>query len=147
MLAYQVSNRKSIKSVDQEFLLWHSGLRIQLQHLGSLWKPGMVQWVKGSGIVTAAVQVAAVAWIQSPAQEFPHAVGVAIKKKYGLFTIFYDVIFTCVFHLKIIFVIIKTRNIKMRNKIKITLKSYFSNFYQYNFDTLKYSYYAFLRQP
>ena len=36
----------------QEFLLWHSGLRLQLQWLGSLWKhrfdPGLAQWVKGT---------------------------------------------------------------------------------------------------
>ena len=39
-----------------EFPLWHSGLRIQLQQLRS-------QWVKGSAVATAAVQVAAVAQI------------------------------------------------------------------------------------
>ena len=40
-----------------------------------------VQWVKGSGIATAVVQVAAVAWIPSLAQELPLAMGVATKKK------------------------------------------------------------------
>ena len=38
--------------------------------------PGLAQWVKGSGVVTAT------AWIQSLAWELPHAIGVAIKKKW-----------------------------------------------------------------
>ena len=38
----------------QEFLLWYSGSRIQLQQLRSLWRhksdPCPVQWVKGTSI-------------------------------------------------------------------------------------------------
>ena len=53
----------------------------------------MAQWVKNliarllwkqevdPGIATAAAQAAAVAQIPFPAQEFPYATGVAIKKK------------------------------------------------------------------
>ena len=47
--------------------------------MGSI--PGSAQWVKGSGIVTAAPQVVAVAQIQSLARELPYAAGVAIKLK------------------------------------------------------------------
>ena len=43
--------------------------------------PGPVQWVKGSGVAAAVVQVTAAAWIQSLAQELPYATGAAIKKK------------------------------------------------------------------
>ena len=41
--------------------------------------PGLVHWVKGSGIAASIAQIAAVAWIQSLAQELPYATGVAIK--------------------------------------------------------------------
>ena len=37
--------------------------------------------VQGSGVVTAAAWVAAEAWVQSLAQDLPHAEGVAKKKK------------------------------------------------------------------
>ena len=61
-----------------EFPLWHSGLRIQLQHLGFLQRcgfdPCLEQWVKGSGITAAVAQIQSLAW------ELPHAVGAAIKK-------------------------------------------------------------------
>ena len=43
--------------------------------------PGLVQWVKGSGIAAAVVELAAVAWIRSLTWELPHAIGEAIKKK------------------------------------------------------------------
>ena len=46
--------------------------------MGSI--PGLVQWVKGSGVAMAAVKVAAAAQICSLAQELPYAVGAAIKK-------------------------------------------------------------------
>ena len=36
--------------------------------------PGLVQWVKGSGVAIA------VAWIQSLAWEFPYATGAAIEQ-------------------------------------------------------------------
>ena len=42
-----------------------------MQDAGSI--PGLVHWVKGSGIATV------VARIQSLAQELPHAMGLAIK--------------------------------------------------------------------
>ena len=61
----------------KEFLLWHSGLRIQMQWLsggtGSI--PSPAQWVKGSSVASAA------AWTQSLAGELPYAMGVALKKK------------------------------------------------------------------
>ena len=41
--------------------------------------PDPAQWVNGSGIAVAAAWVAAVAWIQSLAQELPYAADVAIK--------------------------------------------------------------------
>ena len=41
--------------------------------------PSLVQWVKGSGIVMAALWVIAVAQIQSLPQELPYAAGTAIK--------------------------------------------------------------------
>ena len=43
--------------------------------------PDLVQWVKRSGIATADEKVAAVACIQSLAQELPYTVSAAIKKK------------------------------------------------------------------
>ena len=68
----------------EEFLLWHSGLRIQLQWLGSLqrcrFNPWPAQWVKGSGIATAVVQVTLMAWIQSLAQEIQD-MAIKLKKK------------------------------------------------------------------
>ena len=45
------------------------------------WILGLAQWVKGSGIATAVVWVAAVAQIQSLAQGLSHAVGITIKEK------------------------------------------------------------------
>ena len=42
--------------------------------------PGPTQWVKGFGTAAAAVQVAAVAQIQSLAWELPQTLGVAINK-------------------------------------------------------------------
>ena len=41
--------------------------------------PGLEQQVKGSGIAEAVAQIAAAAWIQFLAQEFPYAMGVAIR--------------------------------------------------------------------
>ena len=40
--------------------------------------PGLVQWVKRSAVATVVAQVAAMAWIQSLAQEFPYAMGAII---------------------------------------------------------------------
>ena len=37
--------------------------------------PGLLQWVKGSGVPTATAQVAAAAWIQSLDQELPYPMG------------------------------------------------------------------------
>ena len=45
------------------------------------WATVEVQWIKGSGIATAVVQVAAAARIQSLAWELPHAASAAINKK------------------------------------------------------------------
>ena len=42
--------------------------------------PNPVQWVKGSSVAAAATYMAAVALMQSLAQELPYAMG---KKKYG----------------------------------------------------------------
>ena len=41
--------------------------------------PGSAQWIKGSGIATAVVQVTAVAWIQSLTWEIPCAAGAAYQ--------------------------------------------------------------------
>ena len=43
--------------------------------------PGLLQWVKGSCVATAAGRVAAAAVVQSLVQELPCAMGVVIKKK------------------------------------------------------------------
>ena len=61
--------KKKKKKDAREFLLWHSGLRIQ-----QLWhqvtaevqvqSPGPTQWIKRSSIAAAVAQVAAMAWIQ-----------------------------------------------------------------------------------
>ena len=52
-------------------------LKIQQQRLGHCRSmgsiPSLAQWVKGSGIATAAVWLTAVAWIQSLAWERPYA--------------------------------------------------------------------------
>ena len=62
-----------------EFLLWHSGLRIQLpgsSHCGGASStPSLVWWIKGSSLATAAPQ------IQSLARALPCPSGVAIKRK------------------------------------------------------------------
>jgi len=42
--------------------------------------PGLEQWVKGSGVATAAAWVAAGTWIQSLAWELPYALDAALKK-------------------------------------------------------------------
>ena len=42
--------------------------------------PGPAQWVKGSGIATAAVWITALAQIQCLAQEVPHTVVQSLKK-------------------------------------------------------------------
>ena len=39
------------------------------------WIPGLVQWVKGSGITVAAAKFAAKTWIQSQAQELTFSTG------------------------------------------------------------------------
>ena len=39
-----------------------------------------LQWIKGPGIATAAVDVTAVAGIQSLVQEFPYATSTLVKK-------------------------------------------------------------------
>ena len=43
--------------------------------------PSPAHWVKGSGVATAAAQIAAAAQIQSLAWELSYAMGVAIKKQ------------------------------------------------------------------
>ena len=53
------------KKTIQEFLPWYSELRIRLQ-----------QWVKGSGVATAA------SWIWSLAWELPYVLGTAIENKH-----------------------------------------------------------------
>ena len=40
-----------------------------------------LQWIEGPGIATAAVDVTAVAGIQSLVQEFPYATSTLVKKK------------------------------------------------------------------
>lgn len=39
------------------------------------------QWVNGSSVAPAVAEVAAIAWIQSLAQELPYATAEVIKKK------------------------------------------------------------------
>ena len=72
------------KNYKQEFPLWHSVLRIQLQWLRSLWRcrfnPLPTTVGQRSSVAAAAVQIAAVAWIQSLAQELLYVMGMAIKK-------------------------------------------------------------------
>ena len=43
--------------------------------------PGLVQWVKGSSIATAELEVTAVAHFQSLAEKLPYTMGAAIKIK------------------------------------------------------------------
>ena len=45
--------------------------------------PDLTDWVKGSGVALALVQVTAAAWIQSLARELPDASDVAMRKKRG----------------------------------------------------------------
>lgn len=40
----------------------------------------MMQWIKDMAIVTAAAQVAGVAWVQTQVRELPYAMGVAKKR-------------------------------------------------------------------
>ena len=53
--------QRKIKNSIWDFPLWHKVLRIQLQQLKSLqscgFNPLLVQWVKGSGVATAAAQI------------------------------------------------------------------------------------------
>ena len=65
-----------------EFPLWCSGLRIQLQQIGSTYLiPFPAQLVKGSSIAAAVAQVTAVTQIQSLTWDFPYDTISAIKKK------------------------------------------------------------------
>ena len=43
--------------------------------------PSLAQWVKISGIATAVVQGATVAWVRSLAQEIPHSMGAEKNKE------------------------------------------------------------------
>ena len=77
---------KRVKSkIFQEYLLWCSGLRIQLQWLSGrglgLFDPWPGAVVKGYGVATTVALVAAAAQIQPLAWKLPYATGVAIKKK------------------------------------------------------------------
>ena len=67
-----------VKKLGEDLPPWHSGLRTQLQQLGSLWRcafnPDPVKWVRESGIAHAAAQVQFLAW------ELPYTMGAAIKK-------------------------------------------------------------------
>ena len=69
----------------EEFPLWCSGVGILLQSgqvTVEMWvQPPAQQWIKGSGVATAATQVTASAQIQSLTLELPYAAGIAIKKK------------------------------------------------------------------
>ena len=51
--------------------------------MGSI--PSEMQWIKGSGVAVAVVQVTAAAQIQSLAWELPYTAGVAAKKKDVMF--------------------------------------------------------------
>ena len=70
-------------AVSQSSCQWHSGLRIQLQKLGSLQRCGFHPWPstvgKGACVALPAAWVTAVAQIQSLAWELLYTVGVAIK--------------------------------------------------------------------
>ena len=59
--------------------------------------PILAQWVKGSSIATAVVEVTAVAGIQSPAWELPNATDAAIKARplIVLQTLFYGCCSKC----------------------------------------------------
>lgn len=46
-----------------------------------------MQWIKDMANVTAAAQVAGVAWVQTQVRELPYAMGVAKKKE--LYKIFF----------------------------------------------------------
>ena len=67
-----------VKKLGEDLPPWHSGLRTQLQPLGSVWRcafnPDPVKWVRESGIAHAAAQVQFLAW------ELPYTMGAAIKK-------------------------------------------------------------------
>ena len=83
LLYFLESICKSYQEIFQEFLLWHSGLGIQMQQLRLLWRwefnLHLVRWVKRSCVATAVVQVAPAAQIQSLARELPYAEGAAVK--------------------------------------------------------------------
>ena len=69
------------KNEIEEFPLWQSGLRIQLQQLGLLWRyrfdslpSAMGQWVKSS-VAASAAQIQSLAW------ELSYTTGAAIRNK------------------------------------------------------------------
>ena len=64
-----------------KFPLWCTGLRIQLQQLGSVpWIPDPVQWVKGSITATAAGIGNSCGSDSIPGPGIPYAEAAAIKK-------------------------------------------------------------------
>ena len=65
--------------------MWHSGLRIQLQHLRLQQRHRLdscQQWVKGSSVAAVAAQGRPVTQIQSLDGELPYATTAAIKLKH-----------------------------------------------------------------
>ena len=73
--------RIDIRKQKQEFLPQCSGLRIQLEWLGWLWRYVFDSLPSGVGWRICPLMAMAVAWIQSLAWELPYALGAAIKKK------------------------------------------------------------------
>ena len=66
-MLFKIENSEIKNLRTQEFLLWYSGLRVQLQQLRLLQRrrfhPWPEQWVKGSSVAAAVAKVKAVAWI------------------------------------------------------------------------------------
>ena len=58
---------------------WVKNPTVMVRVPGSI--PSPAQWVKWCGVAEAVAEVAAMAWIQSLAQELPYAASAAILKK------------------------------------------------------------------
>ena len=64
----------------EEFPPWHNRISGVSAAPGRRFGPQPAQWVKGSGIATAAAQVKTVAWILIPGLGTPYATGWPKKK-------------------------------------------------------------------
>ena len=62
-ICYLVALQKYFRSSLHGVVGWESYCGGSGHHAGVNWIPGLAQWVKGSGVATAAAQVNSLAWV------------------------------------------------------------------------------------